>query len=101
VFNVGSEREIAIGELAERVREQTGGRSRIRLLPYEEAYPTGFEDVGRRVPSTRKLEAAIGFRPDMAVEEIIDRVIASQREQERADRSRGGPMLAEPRDPRR
>jgi UDP-glucose 4-epimerase len=75
VFNVGNDQEISIGALAELVRERTGGRSRIVHVPYEEAYPEGFEDMDRRIPSLVKLERAIGYRPSMRIEDIVDRVI--------------------------
>jgi len=75
VFNVGSRCEISIRELAEKVREKTGGRSQIRTVPYEEAYGKGFEDLGRRVPSTDKLEAAIGFAPSLPIDRILDRLL--------------------------
>ena len=42
--------EITISELAERVRELSGSKSPIKLIPYDEAYESGFEDMPRRVP---------------------------------------------------
>jgi len=80
VFNIGCDREITILELAERVREMTGGKSRIVTVPYDEAYEEGFEDLGRRVPDIRKLEAAIGFHPDTPIEGIIQNVIDAVRQ---------------------
>ena len=50
VFNVGSTNEIAIGELARTVRDATGSSSEITLVPYDEAYEEGFEDMARSVP---------------------------------------------------
>jgi UDP-glucose 4-epimerase len=79
VFNIGNDGEISINALAELVRAQTGGRSRIVHVAYDEAYPDGFEDMERRIPNVAKLERAIGYRPTMRVEEITDRVIASMR----------------------
>ena len=63
VFNVGSEEEIGIRALAERVRDAAGSRSEIQLVPYDEAYARGFEDMLRRVPCCDKLERTIGFKP--------------------------------------
>jgi hypothetical protein len=48
-------------------------------VPYDEAYDHGFEDMPRRVPDVRKLEAAIAFKPSTPLEDIIDDVIADQR----------------------
>jgi UDP-glucose 4-epimerase len=79
VFNIGNDSEISINALAELVRGKTGGRSKIVHVGYEEAYPEGFEDMERRIPSVVKLERAIGYRPSMRVDEITDRVIASMK----------------------
>jgi UDP-glucose 4-epimerase len=79
VFNVGNDQEVSINALAELVRARTGGHSRIVHLGYEEAYPEGFEDMERRVPSLEKLERTIGYRPSLGIEEIADRVVASMR----------------------
>jgi UDP-glucose 4-epimerase len=79
VFNIGNDSEISINALAELVRGKTGGRSKIVHVAYDDAYPEGFEDMERRIPSVAKLERAIGYRPSMKVDEITDRVIASMK----------------------
>lgn len=79
VVNVGNDEEVTILQLAERVREATGSNSEIRLVPYNEAYPEGFEDMHRRVPDVRKLERMIGFRPRTPLTQIIADVVADQR----------------------
>lgn len=80
VVNVGNDEEVTIMQLAERVREATGSNSEIRLVPYNEAYPEGFEDMHRRVPDVRKLERMVGFRPTIPLAQIIADVVADQRE---------------------
>ena len=79
VFNVGSDEEVTILRLAEMVREAAGSRSEIRLVPYDEAYAEGFEDMQRRVPALAKLERTIGFRPRTPLASIITDVVADQR----------------------
>lgn len=79
VFNIGSDREISINELAERVREAAGSESRIVRIPYEEAYAEGFEDMQRRVPDVSKLERMIGYRPATPLDQVIQDVIAERR----------------------
>ena len=81
VYNIGSSEEVTIRQLAERVRERTGSTSEIRLVPYEEAYEAGFEDFRRRVPSTAKLNAAIGWSPTTPLDVTIDQIIAYQQEE--------------------
>jgi UDP-glucose 4-epimerase len=79
VFNIGSTEEVSIAELAERVRDRTGSSSPIELLPYEEAYGAGFEDMARRLPDVAKIESAIGWRARRSLDEIVDTVIEHQR----------------------
>jgi UDP-glucose 4-epimerase len=76
VINVGNTEEISIEALAHRVRERTASRSPVEYIPYDQAYEPGFEDMLRRVPNVDKLHAITGFRPQIALEEIIDRVVA-------------------------
>lgn len=79
VFNIGSTEEVSILRLAEMVRDAAGSRSEIRLVPYNEAYAAGFEDMMRRVPDVSKLERATGFRPTTPLERIVADVIEDQR----------------------
>jgi UDP-glucose 4-epimerase len=77
VFNIGNDREeVTILELARRVKERSGSRSPIELVPYERAYEEGFEDMLRRVPDLSKLRALTGYEPRVLLDEVIDRVIA-------------------------
>lgn len=76
VFNVGNTEEISILGLAERVKELARSRSEIRLVPYEEAYESGFEDMRRRVPDLRKIKEAIGYQPTRSLDDILRDVIA-------------------------
>ncbi len=79
VFNVGSDEEVSILRLAELVRDAADSRSEIRLVPYEEAYAEGFEDMLRRVPDLTRLERTIGFRPRTPLSTIVADVVADQR----------------------
>jgi UDP-glucose 4-epimerase len=79
IFNVGSQAEITIRELAERVLARTGSKSEIHLIPYEQAYGQGYEDMRRRVPSIEKIKAAIGWEPVIPLDQTLDDVIASFR----------------------
>ncbi len=75
VYNVGSDREITILELAHRVRDRVGGAVEIRFVPYDQAYEPGFEDMHRRVPDTTKVREKIGFAPRHDLDSILERVI--------------------------
>ncbi len=79
VFNIGSTREITIYELAQKVIELSGSRSSIELVPYDEAYAPGFEDMRRRVPSIEKIGKLIGYKPRYTLEDTLKRVIEFER----------------------
>ena len=81
VFNVGNNHEISIGDLAEKVRDLTGGRSEIVTVPYDQAYEAGFEDMPRRVPDISKIKALVGYAPTVELDEILARVIEHFRQQ--------------------
>jgi UDP-glucose 4-epimerase len=77
VFNIGSTEEISIKELAELIIATLGSKSKIELLPYDQAYAPGFEDMRRRKPSVAKLAAAIGFQPATTLRETIRQTAAT------------------------
>lgn len=79
IFNVGSDRPITIGELADLVISTLGSRSERRLIPYSEAYPAGFEDLRQRRPDLARVQAAIGFAPRRRLEETIRDLAAEMR----------------------
>ncbi len=76
VFNIGSNEEVSIGELAKRIRELTNSNSEIVHIPYDEAYEEGFEDMPRRVPDITKVGALVGFKPTTSLDGILKEVIA-------------------------
>jgi UDP-glucose 4-epimerase len=75
VFNIGSDQEIAIVDLARKVKELTRSESEIIFVPYDEAYEEGFEDMPRRVPDTSKVYKQVGFEPQLDLEGILRSVI--------------------------
>jgi nucleoside-diphosphate-sugar epimerase len=78
VFNIGSNQEISILELAQKVKDLTQSDSDIVFVPYDEAYEEGFEDMPRRVPDISKISSLVGFRPEMNLEGILKTVIDYQ-----------------------
>jgi UDP-glucose 4-epimerase len=79
VFNIGNTEEISIRALAERVKAATDSASDIVLVPYDEAYDTGFEDMPRRVPDLSRIAGLVGYAPTVAIDEILERVITHVR----------------------
>jgi UDP-glucose 4-epimerase len=79
VFNIGNHEEISMMDLAIKVKAFTGSASDIVLVPYDQAYEAGFEDMPRRVPNLGKIGAAVGYAPTVGLDEILHRVIAHER----------------------
>ena len=75
VINIGNTQEVTILELAERVRALSGSKSPIRLIPYDQAYESGFEDMPRRVPDLSRIEALIGYKAKNDLDDILSQVI--------------------------
>jgi UDP-glucose 4-epimerase len=79
VVNLGNIEEISILDLAKRVKAMTGSSSEIVLIPYDQAYEAGFEDMPRRVPDLSKAHRLVGYQPSLTLEDILTRVIAHMR----------------------
>jgi UDP-glucose 4-epimerase len=82
IFNIGGTEEISILELAQLVVATLGSKSKIELIPYDQAYPPspksfgatgtpGFDDMRRRKPRVEKLERFVKFHPRTTLREII------------------------------
>jgi UDP-glucose 4-epimerase len=79
VFNIGSQEEVTIEELAKRIIKLTRSRSTVDYIPYEQAYEEGFEDMARRVPDITKVRTLVGFEPTMTLNQIINSVVHSMK----------------------
>jgi len=71
VFNIGRDEPITIAELADLVIRTLDSRSRTRLVPYGDAYPSGFEDLRQRRPDLRRIREAIGYEPTIPLARTI------------------------------
>jgi dTDP-D-glucose 4,6-dehydratase len=78
-FNVGSAEEISILDLARRIIGFCGSASAVRLVPYDEAYGPGFEDMLRRVPDTAKLRELTGWAPRYTLDDVLAHSIEQAR----------------------
>jgi len=79
IFNVGGTEEVNMENLAKKVLAKTQSRSKLVYVPYEKAYPLGFEDMERRLPDLSKLKALTGYTPTRTLDEILDFIIAFKR----------------------
>ena len=80
IFNIGSTEEVSILELANRVKEACRSDSEIELIPYEEAYGEGFEDMRRRIPDILKIRERLGWEPSATLDETLVDVIEHMRQ---------------------
>jgi nucleoside-diphosphate-sugar epimerase len=92
VYNIGSDREVTILELAEKVKSLTGSDSRIVFVPYDQAYEEGFEDMPRRVPDLSKIHKLIGYQPTVDLDEVLNSVIDFQRSELAASHAAAGAL---------
>jgi UDP-glucose 4-epimerase len=76
LYNIGGTEEISIVDLAKRIKTLTGSTSEIVLVPYDEAYAPGFEDMYRRLPDTSRIASLLGWQPRHALNDILSSVIA-------------------------
>jgi len=71
IFNIGGTEEVSILELAKLVVKTLGSKSKIELIPYDQAYAPGFDDMRRRKPCVEKLEHCVNFKPQTTLRDII------------------------------
>jgi UDP-glucose 4-epimerase len=79
-FNVGSEEEISILELAQLVHELCDSKSEIICMPYRDYYGHSYEDTLRRRPDLTKSGTVLGFEPQVKLRDGLTRTIAWCRE---------------------
>jgi UDP-glucose 4-epimerase len=72
VINIGNNFEISIDDLAKKIIAQTGSKSKVVYIPYEEAYGDGFEDMERRVPNIDLIKQLVGWKPERDLSTMID-----------------------------
>jgi UDP-glucose 4-epimerase len=78
-FNIGCPEEISILSLARRIIEYTGSASDVDLVPYEDAYGPGFEDMNRRIPDTSRITALTGWTPRRDLDDALRDIVADAR----------------------
>jgi len=81
IVNLGNNQEVTIRELAERVCLLAGSSSEVVLIPYDQAYGEGFDDMRRRVPDLSKAARLVGFQPQRQLDAILGDVIDFERRQ--------------------
>ena len=75
IYNIGSDEEKTIEELADLIIAKTNSMSKKKFISYEEAYGRSFDDMQRRVPSLERIKEAIGFGPVKTLDETLNTII--------------------------
>jgi UDP-glucose 4-epimerase len=76
IFNVGTDRETSILELAEAmIRAYPGTGSKIRFIRQQEVYGNSYEDIPRRVPDITRMRTILGCEPKVSLEDGLRRTI--------------------------
>ena len=81
IFNIGTDEEVTIEQLAERIKARCGSSSPVELVPYEQIYGRSFEDMRRRVPDLTKIHRFVGYRPGVVFDDLLDSIIRDTCEQ--------------------
>jgi UDP-glucose 4-epimerase len=72
IFNIGTDEEVTILDVAERIRAICGGMSPIEFVAYEKIYGRSFEDMRRRVPDLSKIRRMVGYRPEIRLDQLLE-----------------------------
>ena len=83
IYNIGTDEETTIADLAQRVKSLCKSGSEIEYVPYENVYGSSFEDMRRRVPNLAKIRAAVGYRPEVTLDQLLETTIRDMCEQMR------------------
>jgi len=76
VYNIGSQEEITIEALADKIIEMTGSKSQKKFISYQQAYGKPFDDMMRRLPCLDRISQAIGYQPKTSLTQTLQMVIA-------------------------
>jgi len=79
VFNIGSDEEISIEELADKIIAMTASKSKKEYIPYEVAYGRAIDDMMRRVPNLERIRKLIGWQPKTRLDEALKIIIESEK----------------------
>ncbi len=85
VYNIGTNEEISIEELADKIIQITASKSKKEFVPYEVAYGKPIEDMMRRVPSVERISKTIGWEPKTSLDETLRLIAGSLKQKPRSE----------------
>jgi UDP-glucose 4-epimerase len=77
VFNLGSNFESSIKDLAQKIKEMTGSDSEIAYIPFSQTLSRNglYEDLVYRAPDLQKIRELVGYDPKVDLDEALGRII--------------------------
>jgi UDP-glucose 4-epimerase len=75
VFNIGDTQEVSMIRLASLMKTLGHFSSDIIIVPANQVYGTGHEEIFRRVPDARKIKTMLGWAPTVSLEEGLTKTI--------------------------
>jgi UDP-glucose 4-epimerase len=75
IYNIGTDEEVTIIDLAQRIKALCRSASPIEFVRYEDVYGNSFEDMRRRVPNLEKICGAVGYRPQVRLDQLLELTI--------------------------
>lgn len=75
IYNIGTDEEVTVLELALRIRDVCQSSSAIEFVPYEDIYGSSFEDMRRRVPNLAKIHKAVGYRSEVTLDQLLEATV--------------------------
>ena len=69
IFNIGTDVETIIKELAELMIKVSGAKSKVKFVTKESIYGNSYEDIQRRVPRVDKMNRILGVKAETSLEE--------------------------------
>jgi len=81
IYNIGTDEEVSVKDLAARIKALCRSAAPIEFVPYENVYGNSFEDMRRRVPDLNKIASAVGYRPRVKLDQLLELAIRDMCEQ--------------------
>jgi len=81
IYNLGTDEEVTVLELAQRIKALCRSDSTIEFVAYENIYGSSFEDMRRRVPNLAKARRAVGYEPQVTLDELLELTVRDNCEQ--------------------
>lgn len=75
IFNIGSEQEVTVRDLAVMIKRLTRSSSPYEHIPFKQVYPHGFDEIPRRRPDMAKTKSRLGLESETALEQGLETTI--------------------------